>query len=319
MDEGRYRDVEERLWASLGVTPTERQLRLERIGTTIRVQELGEGPPVVFVHGGSINGTCWAPLAALLDDFRCIVIDRPGCGLSAPFAKRFDDVERFGAFADDLIVDVLDGLGLDAAHVVATSFGGYMALHSAAAHPDRIDRMVEFGWPFGAPIAKVPLVMRIGSAPGVGLMLTKVPVNERAARTILRGIGLREAMESGRLTQPMLDWFVALLRHTDTMRNEINASPRVITPIHGMNEDMLIPDGLLASIRAPMYFLWGEQDPYGGEATARRFIEPIPNAELEMMPAAGHAVWMDDAHFAAERTRRFLSGRPTPAAGRAPR
>jgi pimeloyl-ACP methyl ester carboxylesterase len=56
-----------------------------------------------------------------------------------------------------------------------------------------------------------------------------------------------------------------------------------------------------------MHFLWGTEDPYGGEATARRFVQPIPNAELEMMPGAGHAVWMDDARHAADVTRRFLA------------
>lgn len=70
-----------------GIAPSERQLHLARIGTTIRVQELGEGPPVVFVHGGSINGTCWAPLVALLDDFRCIVIDRRSCRMRSPAVR----------------------------------------------------------------------------------------------------------------------------------------------------------------------------------------------------------------------------------------
>ena len=66
MDELRYREAEQRLWRSLDAAPTDRSLPLDRTGVTVRVQELGEGPPIVFVHGGSISGTSWAPLAARL-------------------------------------------------------------------------------------------------------------------------------------------------------------------------------------------------------------------------------------------------------------
>ncbi len=311
MNEVRYRKAEQRLWESLGATPTERFLQLDRTGVTVRVQEIGEGPPVLFVHGGSISGASWAPLVARLEGFRCVLLDRPGCGLSAPLLARFNDMERLGAFADALVVDVLDALRLERTHLVATSFGGYMAFHAAAAHPDRIDRMVEFGWPIGAPIGRVPLAMRLGAVPGAARLMTAIPPNPRAVRMILRSIGLREALEAGRISQEGLDWFLSLLRDTDTMRNELQAAPRIIHPVRGMNHRVLMPASLLARIEAPVHFLWGEKDPYGGAAIAREFVKRIPNAELELMPGAGHAVWMDDADHAASTTRRFLQGGST--------
>lgn len=153
MNEVRYREAERRLWQSVGVTPTEQRVQLGRTGITVRVQEVGQGPAVVLLHGTSNSGASWAPLVARLDGFRCVVLDRPGCGLSEPLVTRFDDLERLGTFADTLVIDLLDAMRLDDAHLVATSFGGYIALRTAAAHPDRIGRMVEFGWTFGAPIA----------------------------------------------------------------------------------------------------------------------------------------------------------------------
>jgi pimeloyl-ACP methyl ester carboxylesterase len=138
-----------------------------------------------------------------------VVLDRPGCGLSDPLATRFADLERLSSFADTLVVDLLDAMGLDRAHLVATSFGGYLALRAAAAHPDRIGRMVEFGWTFGAPIAGVPLVMRLASVPMVGWLLTAVPPNERAVRAMLRRIGLRQAVEAGRVPRR---WSAAIWR-----------------------------------------------------------------------------------------------------------
>ena len=126
--------------------------------------------------------------------------------------------------------------------------GGYFALRGAAAHPNRIDRMVEFGWTIGAPMAKVPFAMRLAGVPGVGWIMARVPPNERAVRMILRQIGLGAALESGRFTQEAIEWFLALLRDTPTMGNDIAATRRVILPVHGMNDRVLLPASLLAGV-----------------------------------------------------------------------
>ncbi|RPI09398.1 MAG: alpha/beta fold hydrolase, partial [Actinobacteria bacterium] len=117
-DPDRYRAAEQRLWRSLGVTPIERKVALTRTGITVRLQECGEGEPVLFVHGASNAGTSWASLAALLGGFRCLLLDRPGCGLSDPLPQSLDDATRLAAFADDLVVDVLDALGVERAALV---------------------------------------------------------------------------------------------------------------------------------------------------------------------------------------------------------
>ena len=129
------------------------------------------------------------------------------------------------------------------------------------------------------------------------------------ARSILKGIGLREALEAGRITPEMVGWFLSLLRDTDTMRNEVRTLPPIMTMWRGMNEKVMLPRSVLDRVDTPSYFLWGEQDPFGGAETARSFVAGIDDAELELMPGAGHAVWMDDAEHAADVTRRFL-GRP---------
>jgi pimeloyl-ACP methyl ester carboxylesterase len=306
MNVQRFRETEQRLWESVGVAPTERCVHLDRADCAVRVQEVGAGPPVVFVHGASNGGSSWASLAARLDGFRCVLLDRPGCGLSDPFPTRPDGLEGIEARADSLIVDVLDALGLAQAHVVATSYGGYFAFRGAAAHPDRLGRIVEFGWTVGAPMAKVPLVMRISSARALGWMMARVPPTEHAVRMLLRQIGLGAALDSGRFDQLSLDWFVSLLRDTHTMRNEFAASPKLISPIGGMNEEVVLSARLLADIRSPVHFLWGEDDPNGGADIARAFVDLLPNAELELISGAGHAPWIDDPDRAAVATRKFF-------------
>jgi 2-hydroxy-6-oxonona-2,4-dienedioate hydrolase len=307
MNEARYREAEQRLWESVGLTPTEQQLRLDRTGVTVRAQEVGEGPAIVFVHGSTNSGVSWATLVARLDGFRCVLVDRPGCGLSEPLPYTLDDPERLGAYGDALIVDVLDALKLDHAHVVATSFGGYFALRAAAAHPDRVDRVVEFGWTVGAPIGAVPLMLRFGGIPTFGRLAGMVPPTERAVRAMLRSIGLRGALATGRFSQQMVDTYLSLLRDTYTMRNELKAGPHTFR-LRGFNKSVFLPQSLLGTIHTPTYFLWGEDDPTGDAEIARQFVRNIPGAEIEMMPGAGHAVWIDDPDHAAATTRRFLGG-----------
>jgi 2-hydroxy-6-oxonona-2,4-dienedioate hydrolase len=308
VDEARHRAAEAQLWASVGVTPTERRLDLARTGTTVRVQEVGDGPPVVFVHGASNTGSSWAPLVARLPDMRCVLLDRPGCGFSEPIADRLSDVARLEAFADALVVDVLDAMGIDTAMVVGTSFGGFIALRTAAAHPDRVTRTVEIGWTIGAPISTTPMSMRIAKVPGLGRLMLAVPPSTGMIKAMLKGVGLRHAIESGRFGPVEIEWFKSVLRDTDTMRNELRSLPPILTPIKGINESILFTDELLRSIRTPVRFLWGGDDPMGGEATARAFVDHIPDAELEMMANAGHAPWMDDPDLVAATTRRFLYG-----------
>jgi pimeloyl-ACP methyl ester carboxylesterase len=124
MNEGLYRAAEQRLWQSHAVTPIEHRLHLAQNDVTVRIQEVGEGRPLLFIHGANTSGASWAALASRLLDRRCLVLDRPGTGLSKPIRGQLD-AERFAHVADTLVVDVLDALGLDTGDVVATSLGGY--------------------------------------------------------------------------------------------------------------------------------------------------------------------------------------------------
>lgn len=76
----------------------------------------------------------------------------------------------------------------------------------------------------------MPVVMRVANLPVVRYLLTAIPPNARALRGMLRGIGVRHALEAGRVTPEWVDWYVALLRDTPTMRNEIRAGRRIISP-----------------------------------------------------------------------------------------
>src|SRR5688572_8996881 len=83
-DVERYRVVERRLFAHAGLTPIERMINLRRVGGKARLLDVGQGEPVLFLSGGPNVAATFALLAAELPGFRCLLLDRPGTGLSAP-------------------------------------------------------------------------------------------------------------------------------------------------------------------------------------------------------------------------------------------
>ena len=306
-DVERYRAAEARLWNEVGVEPTQRRVTLAS-GGEVRIQEIGEGPPVVFIHGGAIAGASWAHLAARLSGVRCILVDRPGCGMSDPIVggplRELAELEKY---ADTLLEQLLDALELEHAAVAGTSYGGFFAFRGAAAIPDRVTKLIEYSWLIGAPAESTPFSARIGSLPGVQALTTRMPMTRPMVKAALRQFGLGKAIDSGAFDDVMLDWAHALLRHTDTMANDLGSSPKLFTPIRGQNTDVLLTDDLLSKLMMPVLFLWGEDDPNGGAAIAREFAPRLPDAELKIIAGAQHAPWIDDLDTCTALTQAFLS------------
>lgn len=306
MSEARYRAAERALWSSLGITPVERTLDLGVLDGRVRVQELGDGPPVLFIHGANTSGISWATLAAKLPGFRCILLDRPGTGLSES-PRRRPDLAGFLRTADALVPEVLDALGVASAHVVATSLGGLIGLRGAAANPDRVERMVQFSWPAGAPTTHVPASMRLMAIPGMASLAAAAPATDRTVRAIFRSVGHGPSLDAGRITKADVDTYLALLRETSTLRNEL-ALGGITASLRGGLRPELLPESLLASIRTPTMFIWGERDAFGGPDIARDVVARIRGAKLQVLPGAGHAPWLDDLDRCAALTATFLPG-----------
>lgn len=301
-----FRDAERRLWESLGATPVEHRVPLRQLGSTVRVLEVGAGPPVLFVHGTSVAASTWATLAARLQDFRCLLLDRPGCGLSEPLPERLD-VDRMPVVADTMLAEVLDGLGLASARLVATSRGGYDAIRTTAAHRDRVERLLLFGWCMGTPEASAPWWLRLNALPGTARMMGVVKPTRGAVRAMLRQFGLARAVDEGRLSDEAVEWLVALYRETDTMRHEATGAPGLLSLRRGWDDRIVHDDALLASMTTPTCLVWGEDDPFGDADAARGLARRIPGADLHLLPRTGHAPWLDEPDTCTELTRDFLA------------
>jgi pimeloyl-ACP methyl ester carboxylesterase len=306
VNELKYREAEQRLWQGVGFEPGEQTITLKSTGTAVRIQTIGEGPPVLFIHGGPNAGSTWAPIIHAFEGFKCLLVDRPGTGLSEPWSGATDPalLLRLG---DTFVDDVLTGSGIDRAHVVASSFGGFLALRSAAVMPARFDRMVQMACPAMVPGMKTPPFMRMMSMGWFRRFTGLFPPNEKMGDRILRQIGHGASLDADRIPRPFKEWYLDLQRYTDTMKNDGDMIGAGAT-LRGFDETLTLPDSLIASVSVPTLFLWGEDDGFGGRDVAGNVTSLMPNAELVMMPDSGHLPWLDFPEDVGRRTREFLDG-----------
>jgi pimeloyl-ACP methyl ester carboxylesterase len=117
-------------------------------GTRLYYEEAGLGTPIVFVHefGGTYRS--WEPqMRAFSRRHRCITFAARGY----PPSDVPENVERYSqALAVTDIVAVMDAVGVDRAHVIGLSMGGFAALHFGLEHPDRAMSLVVAGAGYGA-------------------------------------------------------------------------------------------------------------------------------------------------------------------------
>ena len=305
-DLSKFLAAEKALWSKYGITPTERRVKL-RGGNEVRIQQVGDGPPLVFIHGAVVAGSSWVLLAdALRNDFSCLLVDRPGCGLSDPIpGGPVQTSDEFKQSADELTVDVLDGLGLETAPVACTSMGAFFGLRAAIANPDRITKVVSYSWAMGSPMANVPMMMRLGSPRPMKAVMIRMPIGAPAIKMMFKQVGLKRAIENGTFDDDMIAWSIAVMKHTETFRSEMLNNPFI--SLRGLNPEVLLTDEELARLRSPVLLLWGEEDTNAGEPEAKAFAARLPDATLEIVREAGHAPWIDELAFCADRTRSFLA------------
>src|SRR6185312_16365869 len=103
---------------------------------------------------------------------------------------------EYQALVADMLRGVLDGLGLDRAHVVGGSIGDVWALRLAARHPARVNRVVLLGGGPVVPQVRVPPVIRLIASPA-GALMVRMPANPQRVRSILRNSGTVPASPPG--------------------------------------------------------------------------------------------------------------------------
>ena len=109
---------------------------------TVHYKETGSGEPVfVLLHGFGASLFSWREVMAPLSQFgRVIAFDRPAFGLTErPLPGEWDGQNPYSPEAQvDLVIGLLDALGVDQAILVGNSAGGTVALNTTLAHPERV-------------------------------------------------------------------------------------------------------------------------------------------------------------------------------------
>lgn len=101
------------------------------------ITDVGQGPPVVLVHGTPLDAKAWDGLVPrLAARHRVIAYDLRGHGS----ARSCPLPGTYAPLIDDLAL-LLDELGLERAHVAGHSFGGQVAASFAVAHPERVEAL----------------------------------------------------------------------------------------------------------------------------------------------------------------------------------
>ncbi len=306
VDVERYRAAEQRLFADAEISPVERWIVLPGDVRT-RVLDHGEGEPTLFLHGGPNAAAIWTYVAAATSGLRCLLLDRPGCGLSDPPAA-IPSPPSVRNHLSQLSVDVLDALELPAASLVGSSAGGYGAIVTAARHPDRIKRLALVGCPAFAPGAtRTPAFVRIMLTPLLGQLLAAMPPSNATVRASLRQMGHRDTLRADRIPDAMLEWMLAWQRDTDTMRNETATVRATATWLNGFDAELDLTPGELRAVTAPCLILSGTADPFAGKDVIEELANAMPSATADYLDDAGHLPFLDDSNWIATRIDRFLT------------
>ena len=207
--------------------------------------EVGDGPPVVLVHGSGPGVTAYAnwrlTMPGLVPAFRVLAPDMAGFG----FSDKPGGVADLAAWVGQ-IIGFLDALGIERASVVGNSFGGSIGIRLATDHPDRVDRLVLMG----ATGISFPITEGLdqvwGYQPSFENMrrildyfaYSRELVNDELAEVRYRAAlapGVQEAF-SALFPAPRQRWVEAIT----TPEEKIKAIPHETLIIHG-REDQVIP------------------------------------------------------------------------------
>jgi pimeloyl-ACP methyl ester carboxylesterase len=253
----RFVEMEDELWRERWPEPPE-ALDVESYAGTTRIHRwAGTGEPIVFLHGMGGTGLMWSPYVERLAGRDMLAVDTIGDVGRSEQRVVIEDAAGLTRWLDE----TLAGAGIERAHLVGTSYGGFLALNLAARVPDRA--------------ASLTLIDTGGLAPF------------RLARFMLWGL-------------PLLFGVLAPgpLRRRLARRRPMLADPRIMRmALHGqMNHPFRLPgveplgDDQLRSVTAPaLVIVAGRSAPFAPKVQAER-ARLIPEAEVGVIPGARHDV-----------------------------
>ncbi|MGY1813605.1 alpha/beta fold hydrolase [Blastococcus sp. SYSU D00820] len=269
------------IWtALLGQSLTIRYVQVGEWRT--RVLEAGSGEEtVVLLHGVGGHLEAYARnVSAFAQRYRVIAYDYPGHGMTTP-AGRPLELPDYVAH----LLGLLDALGVARAHLNGESLGGWIAVKTAYAHPERVGRIV-LNTPGGA-LSDPAVRDRIRT-------LSQGAADDPSDERIRARVSWLMA-DPASVTQELVD-----VRRTIYAQEPFAESMRHIMCLQDgdVRARNMIRDEELAAITAPALVVWTSDDPSGPAAVGLRMAELLPNGRFALVDGAGHwPQWERHRHF----------------------
>jgi haloalkane dehalogenase len=278
--------LERPAWLAPSVWPFESS-RLELDDSFVAVTDIGIGPVLLFVHAGFWSFVWRDLMTRLMRDFRCVVLDAPGTGLSGPMSERTTPLAQY-ARAVNRVIEAMD---LQDLTLVIHDLGGPAGIAGAARTQRRVRAMAAintFGWrPVGAIFRGMLAMMGSGAIRELDALTGFMP---RIAATSF-GVG----------------------RHLDAAGRrafQAGVGPDGRRSFHAYMRDARFADELYDEVAAalsgpfrslPVLTIFGERnDPLGFQP---HWKELFPDASQVVVPRGNHFPMCDDADLVAKTLR----------------
>lgn len=242
--------------------------------TTLHVERIGAGPPLVLVHGSVADAELtWPAQLPLAERWTLVLVDRPGYGPNPP-------VEREDFEVDAALVAELLGEGV---HLVGHSYGGVACLLAAAARPEAVRSLT------------------VVEPPAFGVAVGHPAVEEFVAR-------LREHWEHGpsdpaEFLRAFLELVGSALRLPDALPPPLQRGAEILRVERGPWEAEIPLDDLAAAPFPKLVFSGRHHAAFDAVCDV---LEERLGAERAVIPGAGHSVQRTGAPFN-ERLEAFLN------------
>ena len=244
-------------------------------GTPVQMLQAGSGPPLLFLHGAGGAGRWLAFQERLAKDFSVYFPSHPGHG-GSPAAEWIEHISDL-AFH---YLDLLDRLGLERAHLVGASFGGWIAAEVATMASHRLESLVLID----------PVGIRVDGWIYPFLFGMDIPE--------IVGTVFHNPMAALALAPPdqSIDTLALQYRQGAALAR-VAWNPYLYDPLLRRR---------LARIASPTLLCWGAHDRLAplapcGEAWAKA----IPGARLQVFDDAGHVPHLEEADAVADAVAEF--------------
>lgn len=264
------------------------QIEVEGLRIAYERAGVGNGPPVVLIHGfvGDGRSTWSHQIEALSDDYEVVAWDAPGAGRSPPPPAWF----RLPDFADCL-VEFIRALGFSRANLVGLSFGSALALETFGRHPTLPQSLV-----------------LVSAYAGWAGSLTPAETQQRLAFCL-------EAAD-----RPPSDFVRAMMPSMFSASAPADAVARFAESVHAfdpggfkaMAVSLAEADlrGVLPTVSVPTLLLCGDRDVRAPLSVARTMAASISGSRLVVLPGVGHASSVEAPELVSREISDFLRKGP---------